>query len=134
MPDFIIRTEPIAKARARTVVKFGRVMSFTPKKTTDAENAIREQIMNSNVSYGKAVPLRVDLLFIISRPHSVSKKRAYPITRPDIDNYIKLVLDACNHYLWQDDSQIVDLSARKVYVDGDSLKEPLIQIHIESMQ
>ena len=110
-----ILTEPIPKARARTCVRNGRVMSFTPKATADAEANIRAQLMNQKAFYAKGMPLRVDLKFYITKPPSVSKKRIYPVTRPDIDNYVKLVCDALNQYLFEDDSQIVELHAIKAY-------------------
>jgi Holliday junction resolvase RusA-like endonuclease len=38
-----------------------------------------------------------------------------PLTKPDVDNYAKLVLDALNGVTWRDDSQITDLLVRKRY-------------------
>ena len=125
---FTILTEPIPKARARTVVRNGRVMSFTPKATCDAEASIRAQIADSKVFYTKDIPLSVVLDFYITKPPSVNKKRLCPVTRPDLDNYCKLVLDACNGYLWQDDSQIVSLVAKKQYDTP-----PRIEIEIEGI-
>lgn len=110
-----IYTEPIPKARARTCVRNGRVMSFTPKATADAETIIRSQVMGQQAFFIKGTPLKVNLAFFISRPPSIPKKRQYPVTRPDIDNYTKLVLDALNQYLFEDDSQIVELHATKAY-------------------
>ena len=111
----IINQEPIPKARARTVVRNGRVMSFTPKATANAEASIRAQISQDKLFYAAGIPLAIKMWFYISKPPSVSKKRTMPVTRPDIDNYCKLVLDACNKYLWADDSQIVSLEALKRY-------------------
>jgi Holliday junction resolvase RusA-like endonuclease len=102
-------------------------MSFTPKATADAENNIRSQLIRyRNVFFQKGVPLRVDLKFFITKPPSVSKKRIYPVTRPDIDNYVKLVCDALNQYLFEDDSQIVELHAIKAYGTP-----PRIEIEVE---
>lgn len=36
--------------------------------------------------------------------------------RKDLDNAIKLVLDACNKVLWEDDRQVVLIVARKIRV------------------
>jgi Holliday junction resolvase RusA-like endonuclease len=33
--------------------------------------------------------------------------------KPDVDNYAKAILDACNKILWDDDSQIVELKVTK---------------------
>lgn len=112
---FEILLEPIPKARARTVVKNGRVMSFTPKATSQAEAFIRSQIAESKEFYPAGVPLSVSMVFHISKPPTVPKKRLMPVTRPDLDNYCKLILDACNKYLWADDSQICHMVATKRY-------------------
>lgn len=121
--------EPLPKARARTVRINGRTMSFTPKKTADAESYIRAQIAESKMFFQAGIPLRIKLAFIISRPPSIAKKRLYPVTRPDIDNYCKLVFDACNRFLWADDSQICALGAFKGYG-----QPPRIEIEIEPLE
>ena len=38
-------------------------------------------------------------------------------SKPDADNYAKLILDALNGVLWRDDAQVVRLFAEKVYCD-----------------
>jgi Holliday junction resolvase RusA-like endonuclease len=38
-----------------------------------------------------------------------------PTTRPDLDNYAKLTLDALNGIIWTDDSQITELRLGKFY-------------------
>jgi Holliday junction resolvase RusA-like endonuclease len=38
-----------------------------------------------------------------------------PVNKPDIDNYIKAVMDAGNGILWVDDSQVCELHSIKVY-------------------
>ena len=121
-----ILQEPIPKARARTVVHNGRVMSFTPKGTRDAEDAIRAEIVRQKLTFDGKEPLSVSLLFVLAKPPSVPKKRARPITRPDLDNYVKLVMDACNGYLWRDDSMVCGMAAEKVYGEP-----PRIEIQVE---
>ena len=38
-----------------------------------------------------------------------------PVTKPDADNYVKSVTDACTGIIWKDDSQVVELLVRKFY-------------------
>ncbi len=60
--------------------------------------------------------IKLNVEFRLLRPKSVSvKKRPEPTTRPDLDNLIKAVKDALNGVLWRDDSQIIELEAKKVY-------------------
>ncbi|HDG6220165.1 TPA: RusA family crossover junction endodeoxyribonuclease, partial [Staphylococcus aureus] len=37
------------------------------------------------------------------------------VTKPDIDNLIKTVLDACNGHVWKDDNQITEITSSKRY-------------------
>lgn len=59
--------------------------------------------------------VKLEVLFIIKRPKSV--KKAYPTSRPDLDNYLKALLDAFNGVVLKDDSQVVEFFARKQYGD-----------------
>jgi Holliday junction resolvase RusA-like endonuclease len=126
-----IHQEPIPKARPRVVTRNGRTMSFTPSKTVNAENDIRAKIIEYKDYYPAGVPLKVDLTFYVSPPAHLPKKRQYPCVKPDIDNYCKLVMDACNHYLWADDGQIVDLRAQKLYAFASNV--PRIEIEIQEI-
>ncbi len=123
---FTILMSPVAKARARTVIKGGRVMTFTPSKTVRAENMIRTEITKSNVFYPAGIPLLMTVIFVVEKPKSANKKRLYPVTRPDLDNLTKTVLDGCNKYLYADDSQIVSLYTSKEYGSP-----PRVEIFIE---
>lgn len=52
-----------------------------------------------------------------------------PITRPDVDNYVKATLDALNGIVWSDDNLIVDLSAHKRF----SVR-PRIEVRIKKIE
>jgi len=58
-------------------------------------------------------PVIVTTEFRVVRPKSV--KRAMPTIKPDLDHYIRSVGDALTGVIWDDDSQIVEIRARKVY-------------------
>lgn len=60
------------------------------------------------------VACEVVLLFNLERP---KVKREEPCVRPDLDNYIKAILDCGNEILWKDDGLIVDIHAFKRYGD-----------------
>ena len=42
--------------------------------------------------------------------------------RPDIDNYLKAVLDGCNGVAFLDDSQVVAIYATKRYAETDGVR------------
>jgi Endodeoxyribonuclease RusA len=67
------------------------------------------------------VPVRLELVVELPIPDSWSGRRRalavtsdlLPTSRPDLDNYIKAGLDGLNEIVVRDDSQIVEISARK---------------------
>jgi Holliday junction resolvase RusA-like endonuclease len=69
-------------------------------------------------------PLSLNCIFDFKRPknHYNSKGFLKPNTtvwktsRPDIDNLVKFILDALNGIFWNDDTQVVLLSATKSYI------------------
>lgn len=103
---------PTPKARPR----IANGHAFTPNKTRYAEEAIAEMLKSDGaLLYEKRQPLRVVVTFSVLRPKSTPKEFAFPHVRPDLDQYVKLVLDAANGILWFDDSQVVDIRAMKIY-------------------
>lgn len=57
----------------------------------------------------------INITFRVRRPKTV--KREYPTVAPDLDKYIRGCLDALTGICYTDDSQVVDISSRKVYSD-----------------
>ena len=72
-------------------------------------------------------PLKVELLVYIKMPKSFSKikkQRALageirPLIKPDVDNCTKNIFDALNGIVYPDDKQIVELTVKKFYSDGE---------------
>lgn len=65
-------------------------------------------------------PLVVTMVFALQRPKSHPKRRrTWPVARPDVDKLARAVLDSCNQVVWRDDTQVVDLRARKVWAEID---------------
>lgn len=118
--EFNFPIEPTAKGRPR----FANGHAFTPAKTRFAEEGIREGFIAEGAElYARPVALKVDLVFGVPRR---TRSQPLPVVRPDLDQYVKLVLDAGNMVVWADDSQIVSISAMKVYTDS-----PFTKIRVE---
>lgn len=64
-------------------------------------------------------PVSLELTFTLPRPKTVSRAaRQWPVVKPDLDKYQRLVLDAFTASgLWRDDGQVVEITARKAYPD-----------------
>jgi crossover junction endodeoxyribonuclease RusA len=61
-------------------------------------------------------PILIRMKFRIKRPKTV--KREYPTVPPDLDKQIRSILDALTGIAYDDDSQVIDISAQKVYSDN----------------
>lgn len=117
---FEILGEPVAKGRPKISSFGGHARAYTPTKTRNAENDIRAQIIQQLPKGFKPLqgPLKATVNFRRTMPASIPKCRratALPMTRPDLDNYLKLLWDAFNSVVIEDDAQIVQLDARKSY-------------------
>lgn len=112
----ILPFKAVAKGRPR-VTRTGH--AYTPQKTRQAEQAIRDFVQSLNPPYFTGA-LAFQVVAIFRRPKS-APHREFPTVKPDGSNILKLVEDACNGVLWADDSQIVDSRIVKNYGDEDKL-------------
>ena len=65
-------------------------------------------------------PVRLEVDFFLERPKTVTQaKRLLPIVPPDLDKLVRGVGDGIGQsgMIWGDDSQVVELVARKFYAD-----------------
>lgn len=95
--------DPVAKGRPRVFPGHG----VTPRKTVLAENriyaAFTTKYPNMEPIEG---PIDVHVGFWLSRRG-----------KPDLDNMVKLLLDALNKVAWRDDSQVTGIIAAKYTPD-----------------
>lgn len=76
-------------------------------------------------------PVTVRLSFVMPRPANTPKTAPtpYAIKRPDVDKLVRAVLDAIGSAgVWQDDSQVVELFARKRLAEVDEKPGCAIEI------
>lgn len=128
MAHFTVYTIPQGKARARTVMRGGKIHSYTPEKTRVFESevaaAYKAQCSEFFDKIGEIkYPLEVEINAYYPIPKSFSKKKRLaaeenvirPTGKPDCDNIAKAVCDALNNVAYRDDSQIVVLTVQKWY-------------------
>ena len=130
---FEVGGEPFGKERPRVVGH-----AYTPNKTKDKEDEIA--LIYKSIYHGfrfeKGVPLKVEMDFYFRIPKNTSKKKCKmmeageirPAKRPDIDNVQKLVMDAANGVIWADDSQVVEVVARKYWSDRPRVEVGVAEI------
>ncbi len=116
MIKLVIYGEPVAQGRPRFSTAGGFMRAYDPAKSKDYKDYVRLAAvseMKGRVPYDGALALSVRVYR--SMPKSFSKKKQTlaeagkikPITKPDMDNYIKGIKDALKSVCWKDDSQIV---------------------------
>lgn len=114
---YFIPCEPLPQPRPRFRVSRSRVFCWTPKRNTDFR-AVMADFLKSKGIVALDGPLRV-IVEINLVPGPLKRKwrgghgPVPHFCRPDLDNYVKAVLDALNGVAWNDDGQVSELVARK---------------------
>ena len=115
---------PVAKERAR-VTRFG---AYTPARTKEFQRLFQMHCRKMYSDLALDVPLKVVIEFHLPKPKK-SKFGYWPAVRPDLDNYIKAVMDSANGILWKDDALICALFCTKVYAPD----QPKIRVTIDTL-
>ena len=117
---------PVGKGRPRFARRGAFVTTYSPEKTQNYEALVK--MAASNAMDGRSPmngAVEIHLSLYITPPESWSKKKkamalageVHPTTKPDIDNTLKGILDACNGIVWLDDKQVVNATVTKQYGD-----------------
>lgn len=131
--EFDMLGDIVGKARPRMNTRTGK--AYTPTKTKNYEFFLRQSFINKYPNF-ETIESRVKVTMIAyyDIPKSTSKKQAAemlagnisPTKKPDIDNVIKIILDAMNKFAFKDDTQVTKLEIEKIYAN-----EPKIYLKIE---
>lgn len=116
--ELTIKQEPTAKGRARTAYRNGVVRTYTPEKTLIAQNAIVALLQRYKKDcFGIHVPVKLTCTFYRKKSKWLPKRETLPVRKPDLDNFLKLVMDGMNHLLVSDDAQITTINMAKRWSD-----------------
>lgn len=131
--EFEVPGDIVGKGRPRMNTRTGK--AYTPTSTKNYEYGVR-QCFVLNYPHFKIFQGRVSVTITayFDVPKSTSNKKAKemlegnisPTKKPDIDNIVKIILDALNKFAFQDDTQVTKLVVEKVYT-----KQPKVYIKIE---
>ena len=123
----IIPGNPTAAHRPRFSRKLGRAY--------DSQKDVRDCMTWHVASQWSDDPLEgavtLDVVFYMQLPKSMSKKRRTALNgQPclkawDLDNGLKILQDACNGVIFKDDSQVYNITCKKIW-DEDGRTEILI--------
>lgn len=115
---FFVPGRPVPKGRPR-VTRYG---TYTPKSTVEFESRVSTVWrLKSGECFPPKVPLQAVVAVHFEIPKSESKKRKAAmvgtphVSRGDLDNVVKAVLDALNGKAFPDDAAICKIIAEKDY-------------------
>ena len=135
---FCVLGEPVGKGRP----KFRRVgeftQTYTPSKTARYEQLVRLEYhaQVGTICFPKDSALGMTIKIIRSIPRNTSSKKTkmmlermiLPGKRPDVDNCVKVILDALNKIAFHDDSQVVRILAYSEYGE-----QPCVEVEIAEL-
>jgi len=138
---------PKDRPRARIVrprFKPESVSFYNTKEVERAEDNIRSRASIAMMGQGVekfTTAISVAITFFVPIPKSFSGVRRgkangneiLPVTKPDLDNYVKLVMDAMNKVVYQDDNLVVDISAKKRYSDNPGTVVSIEEIFFDDL-
>lgn len=115
----------VAQGRPRASSMGGKVRMYDPPKSREYKKYVKDVAQY----YAPTMPLEgpLSMRIVICREYlkSFTKKQRFqaedgalmPITKPDIDNTAKSIMDSLNGLIYKDDSQIVELVLLKKYAE-----------------
>lgn len=116
---------PISMARPRMSIRNGKTFVYSTQSDLKAEAQRTIKSMLPKPFARTVDGARVKIIFYMPYPASLSNKKRLAlevskchIKKPDIDNLAKWVLDVLNEIVYDDDSQIWQLSCIKKYDDN----------------
>lgn len=122
--SFTVPGKPHAKARPWATSVNGRAHVYTPKSTVTYEATVRSAALTAQAG---AAPLEgavtIEARIRLAPPKSTSRTKVAamlagtvkPTKRPDLDNFLKAVVDGCNGILFRDDAQVTKIIVEKIY-------------------
>lgn len=131
----VIMGTPQQQERPRAACIRGKVRIYDPPKSRAAKDRIKQHFSGMNIVPSEK-PLMMIIYIFVPIPKSYTKKQRAaiesgdlrPAKKPDVSNYIKLIEDACNGILYKDDSQIVELRAKKFYSDSARIEIEVVEM------
>jgi Holliday junction resolvase RusA-like endonuclease len=112
--ELTIDCEPTAKGRPRTAYRNGSVRTYTPEKTLIAQETIVAMLQPyKSQCFPEHIPVKLTCVFYRHKSKWLPKREKQPFRKPDLDNFLKLIMDSMNGLLVADDAQITTINMQK---------------------
>jgi Holliday junction resolvase RusA-like endonuclease len=131
MIDFTVNIKPQPQGSSNAYVRGGRaIVTSANKNLKPFRDEIKRRAQFEIAAYHsctwttyflKAVPVRLILEFEFVKPKSANK-RVHMTVKPDCDKLVRGVCDALTGVIYVDDSQVVEIIARKRYGAVESVR------------
>ena len=128
---FSVNMQPKCKGRPRFSYRHFSRRVYTPKTTVEAEIDVavsaQKEMKHQKAEMIKGKPIRAQIDFFFKMPNSWNQtKRNANFDKPaqnrkDLDNLVKLVLDACNGIVYDDDHNVTEIVTHKTWASRDWL-------------
>lgn len=122
--DMVIYGKPMPKGRPRFSRRGGKVVTYTPRDTEIYEMNVKAlaqlAMMNKDMFEG---PVKVTITAYFAH----KKKTGWHISRPDLDNIVKAIMDGLNGVVFSDDAAVAQLVASKQY------GEERVEVQVENV-
>ena len=132
--EFEVPGKVIGKGRPRLNSYTGVV--YTPTRTKDYESLVEQYFLLKYPRF-KALEgrIKVNIIAYFSIPKATKKSdinemldnNISPTKKPDIDNIVKIILDAMNGIAFKDDTQITKLNVEKTYSTQEKVQIKISQ-------
>ena len=114
--SFFVKGKPVSQGSLKFIK--GRAIHVKGRELALWRGTIAAIARSTNIKKAQ-VGVDMDLLFIFNKPKTV--KRAEPYVRPDLDKLIRAVLDSLTDVAYEDDQQVVRLTAEKAYGETEGV-------------
>ena len=134
MSKFILTIpgKPVPMGRPRVTMKRGKTWTYNPAECEQYKKkiktfALKWAVKNNWFPVAKPDAVKMEVHVRLDRPKSI--KRSLPTVTPDLDNFLKIVMDALNNITYEDDGQVCLIGCSKKYCKID--EKPHVEVVVE---
>ena len=114
--SFFVKGKPVSQGSLKFIK--GHAIHVKGRELALWRGTIAAMARSTNITKIQ-VGVDMDLVFIFNKPKTV--KRNEPYVRPDLDKLVRAVLDGLTGVAYEDDQQVVRLTAQKAYGETEGV-------------
>lgn len=127
---FMVLGDPVGQGRPRFTTINGHPKAYDAKQSKEEKATVRLMAQEAMKEQGwtfpsQDMPIKVEIVSYRKAPRSTNRwlteagisGDVVPLTKPDIDNVVKLYLDAMNSVVFPDDKQVYNVQVIKAYAE-----------------